>query len=75
MDGLAEGFTALRLLPAKAQQLASQHLLQRVLIRLREEDARIEAGNKVLEKLGGVWIHLLDPAQQDLGKKQGNQNL
>lgn len=75
MNGLAGGFPALRSLPAKARQLASQHLLQQVLIRLREEDARIEAGNKVLEKLGGVWIHLLDPAQQGLGKKQGNQSL
>lgn len=75
MDGLAGGFIALRLLPAKAWQLASQHLLQRVLIRLRGEDARIEAGSKVLEKLGGIWIHLLDPAQQGLGKTQGNQNL
>lgn len=54
MDGLAGGFIALRLLPAKAWQLASQHLLQRVLIRLRGEDARIEAGSKVLEKLGGI---------------------
>lgn len=54
MDGLAGGFAALRLLPAKARQLASQHLLQQVLIRLRGEDARIEAGNKVLEKVGGV---------------------
>lgn len=54
MNGLAGGFPALRSLPAKARQLASQHLLQQVLIRLREEDARIEAGNKVLEKLGGV---------------------
>jgi len=54
MDGLAGGFTALCLLPAKAWQLASQHLLQRVLIRLRGEDARIEAGNQVLEMLGSV---------------------
>lgn len=75
MDGLAGGFIALRLLPAKAWQLASQHLLQRVLIRLRGEDARIEAGSKVLEKLGGIWIHLLDTAQQGFGKTQGNQNL
>lgn len=54
MDGLAGGFAALRLLPAKAWQLASQHLLQQGLIRLRGENTRIEAGNKVLEKLGGV---------------------
>lgn len=52
MDGLAGGFTALCLLPAKAWQLASQHLLQQDLIRLRGEDATIEAGTKVLEKLG-----------------------
>lgn len=75
MDGLAGGFAALCLLPAKAWQLASQHLLQQGLIRLRGENTRIEAGNKVLEKLGGVWIHLLDPAQQGLGKTQGNHNL
>lgn len=75
MDGLAGGFTALCSVPAKAQQLASQHSLQRVLIRLREDDARIEAGNKVLEKRGGVRIHLLDSAQRGLGKNQGNENL
>lgn len=67
MDGLAGGFTAPRLLPAKALQLASQHLLQQVLIRLREEDAKIGAGTKFLEKLGGARIHPLDLAQQSLG--------
>lgn len=75
MDGLAGGFAALCLLPAKAWQLASQHSLQQGLIRLRGGDARIEAGNKVLEKLGGVWIYLLDLAQQGLGKTQENHNL
>lgn len=54
MDGLAGGFTALPLLPAKAWQLASQHSLQRVLIRLKGEDAGMEAGNRTLEKPGGV---------------------
>lgn len=52
MDGLAGGFAALRLVPAKAVQLAPLRLLQRVLMRQREEDAKIEAGNQCVGKLG-----------------------
>lgn len=69
MDGLAGGFAALCLVPAKAPQLALLHLLQRVLIRPRKEDAKTEAETQHVGKLGGAQIHLSDLARLGLGKK------